>query len=92
MAPVQVKKQPTFSWIGKIGGKLLVLALVTYFVSKILIAAGKLEHEKIGISQTSKYEESLLFPSISICFRLMRGVYKYNGTEVESGFNITKQV
>ena len=80
------------SWIGKTGGRLLALGLVTYFISKVIIAIGKLQHEQTGTSLSTKYEEDRLFPSISICFVPKSGHYKYNGTKVEIGLNLTKQV
>ena len=82
------------SWIGKTGGRLLVLGLIAYFISKVIISAQKLQHVQIGTSKTTKYEDDRLFPSISICFVPTgpAGNYKYNGTELEIGLNITKQV
>ena len=80
------------SWVGKAGGRLLVLGLVTYFISKVIDAVGKLQREQTGTSLSTKYEENRLFPSISICFEPKSGRFKYNGTEVEIELNLTKQV
>ena len=89
MPPERAKKPPWY-WIGKTGGRLLVLVLVTYFISKVVTAVVKLQQEKTALSLTTKYEESRFFPSISICFRNKNENYQYNGTEVEFGLNITK--
>ena len=76
--------------ISKTAGRLVALALVSYFMSKVIIAAGKLQYEKTAVSTIIKFEESRLMPSISICFRNKKGHYQYNGSEVEVGLNLTK--
>ena len=90
MPPAPDQSKRPWYWIGKTGGRLLVLGLVTYFISKVVTAVGKLQQQKTAISHTTKYEESRFFPSISICFRNKKENYQYNGTEVEFGLNITR--
>lgn len=78
--------------ISKAVGRLIALGLVAYFVSKVIIAVGKLQHEKTGVSVTTHLEQSRLMPSFSICFRNNKEHYQYNGTEVEMGLNTTRQM
>ena len=88
--PAEKAKTPPWASISKAVGRLVALGLVAYFVSKVIIAVDKLQHEKTAVSTTTHYEESRLMPSFSICFRNKKEHYQYNGTEVELGLNITK--
>ena len=90
-SPCRVLKPPWAS-VSKAVGRLVALALLAFFVSKVIIAVDKLQHEKIAISTSTHFEHSRLMPSISVCFRNKKEHYQYNGTEVELGLNITKCV
>ena len=108
-------KNPPWGFISKAVGRLVALGLVAFFVSKVIIAVGKLQNEKTGLSVTSHFERSRLMPSISICFRKKIWHYEYpncqchynattmsykchyprcqeNGTGVELGLNVSRQV
>ena len=91
MAP-EKGKNTFWASISKAAGRLVALGLVAYFVSKVIHAVGKLQHEKTAVSITTHYEESRLMPSFSVCFRNRKEHYQYNGTEVEMGLNVTRQV
>ena len=71
-------------------GRLLAVALISFFVWQVVIAAGKLSDKKTAVSVTTYYKESRLMPSVSVCFRNKKENYQYNGTEVELGLNITR--
>ena len=88
--PTEKAKNRPCVFMSKALGRLVALGLVAYFVSKVIIAVEKLQHEKTAVSMTTHYEESRLMPSFSIGFRNRKKHYQYNGTEVELGLNITK--
>ena len=50
------------------------------------------QDKKTAVSITTHYEESRLMPSFSLCFRNKKEHYQYNGTGVEIGLNVTRQV
>ena len=71
-------------------GRCLAVALISFFIWQVVIAAGKLSDKKTAVSVTTYYKESRLMPSVSVCFRNKKANYQYNGTEVELGLNITR--
>ena len=82
----------TWSPTYKAVGRLVALGLVTYFLSRVFVAVGKLQNAKMGLSVTKHFEKSRLMPSFSICFRNKKEHYGYNGSEVELGLNISRNV
>ena len=75
--PTEKAKNPPWALISKAIGRLLALGLFIFFVSKVIIAVGKLQNEKTAVSMTTHYEESRLMPSFSICFRNKKTHYPY---------------
>ena len=51
----------------KLLGKLVVLALMSYFSWRVLRSGQKLLDDKIGLSVSKQFSQYRLFPSLSIC-------------------------
>ena len=70
--------------------QLVGVGLFIYLVFKLVVAVNKLQDEKVATLTTRKYENSRLFPSMSICFRR-----KINGNLSDNpghALNISRQV
>ena len=76
----------------KVVGRLVAMGLIIYFLSRVFMAVGKLQNAKMGLSVTKHFEKRRLMPSFSICFRNKKNNYGYNGSEVEVGLNISRNV
>ena len=62
-------KRSTMVGIAKDSVRLIGMGLFIYLIFKIVVAVNKLQDEKVATLTTRKYENSRLFPSMSICFR-----------------------
>lgn len=51
-----------------------------------------MQDKKTAVSVTTHYEDSRLMPSFSVCFRNKKENYQYNGTEVDMGLKVTRQM
>ena len=94
---INVKEEKTkklhWATMLKAAGRLVALSLFAYFLSRVIIAVGKVRGEKTGVSVTTYFENSRLMPSISVCFRKRTNYeYKYwdNATEVELALNSSR--
>ena len=54
----------------KLLGRLVVLALLSYFSWRIFQSGQKLFDDKIGLSVSQEFSKYRLFPSLSICMSL----------------------
>ena len=60
----------------KLLGKLVVLALLSYFSWRVLRSGQKLFDDKIGLSVSKQFSQYRLFPSLSICMNLKDVTHK----------------
>ena len=62
--------RPASSKLLNVLGKMVFLALLSYFLWRVVFSGQKLLENKIGSIKSTQYSKWRLFPSFSICFKM----------------------